>query len=115
MPQNWIRTANSACRDGALMFGSSVVLWPNSGRPAVSLPRVEVVVRRVEVRAVEDVEQLRDELGAGGCAMRKIFDSRRSTLAKPGQSTVVTSVSPRAAAERVDRVEIQVAAAAAAA
>ena len=44
MRQNWIRTANSACREGALMFGSSVVLWPNSGRPAVSLPAVTLVL-----------------------------------------------------------------------
>ena len=87
-PQNWNRTANSACRDGALMFGSSDVLVPNSGRPlVVSLPAPMFVVGVARFDAVEDVEQLRDELGARSAPIRKNFEKRRSTFEKPAQST----------------------------
>ena len=81
-------------------------------RPArlVSLPAVRLVLGALKFARLKMLNNCAMN-SARYAPMRKVFDSRRSTLAKPGQSTVVTSVSPRARAERVHRVEIQVAAA----
>src|SRR4029077_6382781 len=93
--QNWNRTANSAWRDGALMFGSSDVLWPNSGRPVLSLAALTLPFAMLKLARLKMLNS---------CAISsmrwppntKDFDSRRSTLANPGQSTWVTAVRPRA-------------------
>src|SRR5262249_30256546 len=94
--QNWNRTANSACRDGALMFASSDVLVPNSGRPVVvSLPP-PILALGVEKLARSKMLKSCAMNSARLVPMRKYFEKRRSTLANPGQSTVVTGVRLRA-------------------
>src|SRR6185295_10518495 len=94
--QNWNRTANSAWRDGALMFGSSDVLVPNSGRPVVaSLPAPMLLFGMLKLARFNTLKSCAIS-SARVPPSRKNFEKRRSTLAKPGQATSLTGVRLRA-------------------
>src|SRR5262249_32037012 len=97
VPQNWNLTANSACRDGALMFGSSDVTAPNSGRPVVaSLPLPMLLPGMLKFARSKMLNNCAMNSARPAPPTRKNFENRRSTFTKVGQSTCDTGVRLRA-------------------
>src|SRR5437773_5146380 len=84
--QNWNRTANSACLDGALMFASSEVLVPNNARPVtVSFPAPMLVLGVAKFARSKTLNSCAMNSARAEPPTRKNFEKRRSTFANVGQ------------------------------
>src|SRR6516162_9778272 len=93
-PQNWNRTANSACRDGALMLGSNAFGCPKSGRPVGSLPSVMLGWGVLKFARLNTLKSCAISSRRWALPIWRNFDIRMSIFANVGQSTCVTGVKP---------------------
>src|SRR4029077_19920777 len=70
--------------------------WPNSGRPLASLPAVMLPAGVAKFAVLNTLNNCAMNSIWCDLARTKVLENRRSTLEKPGQSTFVTGVRPRA-------------------
>src|SRR5262249_35581217 len=90
--QNRHLSANSACRDGALMLASRLGVCPNRGRPFKSLAAVILPFGGAKFAVLNTLNNCAMNSTWCDFATTKFFENRKSMFEKPGQSTLETAV-----------------------
>src|ERR1043166_1801894 len=77
------------------MLASRLDVWPNSGRPFVSLAAVMLPLGVVKFAVLNTLNNCAMNSTWCDLAIVNVFEKRRSRFENPGQSTFVTGVNPR--------------------